>query len=301
MTFRATGPGKIEIDPRYAGGGMLRGLLYNFDFDDAHLTVLKHEHLHFFRTRALPLLSGDRGRIWLQGQASQLGNRAYNLDLSRQRVSRVVAFLNANGVASGCIQPDAVGEDLSTSTMPDDPRDRAVAFLILQRERHDPPPPPRIPPPPAVTTRFRLRQLSDVTIARVRPRIGRLGAGPAAEGMVFEIQDLDNGLSAFYGYSGIGMGAGLDLTPWLSGTDAGPWNRFTTSATMHVGDFGGPARFTTAGGGNYTINWIHIIGTPEGVDSAYLQINTGTTYGLGATTTVGALQRVAGPMPSNTH
>jgi hypothetical protein len=152
-----------------------------------------------------------------------------------------------------------------------------------------------------VTTWFRLRLLSDVTITRLRPRMGRLGAGPAAEGMLFEIQDLANGLSAFYGYSGMGMGAGLDLTPWLSGTDAGPWNGFATSAPMSVGDFGGPARFTSAGGGNYTSNWINIIGTPEGVDSVYLQINTGTTYGLGATTTAGVLQRVAGPMPANTR
>lgn len=296
MAFRATGAGQIEIDPRYAGAGMLKALLYNFDFDDAHVTALKREHIDFLRTRALPLLAGDRGSIWLQGQASQVGNRAYNLDLSRRRVNRVLAFLTTNGVASGRIQPDAVGEDASTSSVADDPRDRSVAFVILQRERRDPPPPPRIPPPPAVTTHFRLRLLGDLGITRVRPRMGRVGAGPAAEGMLFEIQDLENGLSAFYGYSGMGAGVGLDVTPWLSGTGAGPWNNFGTSAPMNVGDFGGPARFTTAGGGNYTVNWINIIGTPEGVDSVYLQINTGTTYGLGATSTVGVFQRVAGPM-----
>jgi outer membrane protein OmpA-like peptidoglycan-associated protein len=128
MAFRATGPGQIEIDPRYAGAGILRALLYNFDFDDAHVTALKREHVDFLRARALPLLAGDRGRIWLQGQASQVGNRAYNLDLSRRRVNRVVVFLNTNGVASGSIQPDAVGEDSSTSTVADDPRDRSVAL-----------------------------------------------------------------------------------------------------------------------------------------------------------------------------
>ena len=71
----------------------------------------------------------------------------------------------------------------------------------------------------------------------------------------------------------------------------------TTSAPMSVGDFGGPARFTTAGGGNYTVNWLHMLGTPKGVNSVYMMINTGTTYGGGATTTAGVLQRIAGPMP----
>lgn len=31
---------------------------------------------------------------------------------------------------------------------------------------------------------------------------------------------------------------------WLSGTDSGPWNGFTTSAPMNVGDFAGATRFT---------------------------------------------------------
>jgi hypothetical protein len=59
-----------------------------------------------------------------------------------------------------------------------------------------------------------------------------------------------------------------------------------------------PARFTTAGAGKYTINWFNMMGTPKGVDGAYIRINTGTTYGGGATITAGPLQRVAGPMPA---
>jgi hypothetical protein len=114
---------------------------------------------------------------------------------------------------------------------------------------------------------------------------------------LFEIQDLEHRLSAFYGYAGLGAGAGFNAA-WLSGTDAGPWNDFTTSAPMNVGDFDGPMRFTTAGAGNYTINYIHLLGTPDGVDAVYMRVNTGTTYGIGATTTAGPLQLVAGPMPS---
>jgi hypothetical protein len=118
--------------------------------------------------------------------------------------------------------------------------------------------------------------------------------------MLFEIQDVEHALSAFYGYSGIGIGVGFNLA-WLSGTDAGPWNAFTTSAPMSVGDFGGFTRFTTGGVGNRTLNWLHMIGTPKGVDSVYIMINTGTTYGGGITTTAGPLQRVAGPMPAESQ
>jgi hypothetical protein len=118
--------------------------------------------------------------------------------------------------------------------------------------------------------------------------------------MLFEIQDTQHRVSAFYGYSGMGIGLGINLA-WLSGTDSGPWNSFTTSVPMNVGDFGGPARFTTAGTANHTINFLHMLGTPDGVDSVYMRVNTGTTYGIGATTTTGPLQLVAGPMPAGTQ
>jgi hypothetical protein len=300
MTYRATGPGLIEVNPRYAGAGVLRALLYNFDFDDMAATDLKAEHSDFLRTRALPLLTGNHGMILLLGQASQVGTNAYYLTLSQRRVQRVVSFLTRNGVAVAQIRPDAVGEDQSTSRLRDDQRDRSVEFVIAPRPPLNQPTPRVVPPPPAQNTRFRVRLLGDVTLTgapRLSPPRGRLGTGPAAEAMLFEIQDVDHRLSAFYGYSGLGIGVGINAA-WLSGTDSGPWNAFTTSAPMNVGDFGGPARFTTAGAGNHTINYFHMLGTPDGVDSVYLRMNTGTTYGVGATTTAGPLQLVAGPMPA---
>ena len=303
MSYRATGPGLIEVDPSYGGAGMLKALLHNFDFDDMHINALKPEHAEFLRTRGVPLLAGNRGRIWLEGRASKVGTNDYNMRLSRQRVQRVVDFLNAAGILAAQIQPDAAGEEHSTSRLNDDELDRAVTFLILQRATHDPPPPRRIPAPPAVTTHFRLRLSGEITITgipRLRPPTGRLGGGPAADAMIFEIEDTEHHITAFYGYSGLGLGVGFSAA-WLSGTDTGPWNEFTTSAPMSVGDFGGFTRFTTGGGGNYTVNWLHMLGTPPGVDSVYMMINTGTTYGGGATTTAGPLQRIAGPMPSGSR
>ena len=297
MTHRATGPGLLDIDPRYGGAGMLKALLYNFDFDDMHVTELKKEHADFLRSRALPLLAQKRGKVWMLGQASKIGGNEYNLTLSRRRVQRVVDFFTRGGVSADQIQPEAVGEEQSSSRLQDDPRDRSVGFLILPRAQVDMPPEKKPPPPPAVTTRFRLRLLAETTITglpKFRPG-GRIGGGPATDAMIFEIRDIDHGLSAFYGYSGLGIGAGFSAA-WLSGTDSGPWNEFTTSAPMSVGDFGGFTRFTTVGGGNHTWNWLHMTGTPVGVDSVYIMINTGTTYGGGATSTVGPLQRIAGPM-----
>ena len=299
MTFRATGPGLIEINPRYTGTGVLRALLYNFDFDDMSVKDLKPEHAEFLRTRALPLLAQNRGMILLVGEASQVGTNQYNLKLSQRRVQRVVDFLTRNGVVSNQIRPDAVGEEQSRSPLPDDQRDRSVEFVIAPRPRHDQPLPRQVPPPPAVTTRFRLRQLGNLTLTgvpKVRPS-GRIGVGAAADAMLFEIEDVEHRLSAFYGYSGMGGGLGF-AAAWASGTTAGPWNDFTTSAPMNVGEFGGFTRFTTAGAWSFTVNWLHMMGTPQGVDSVYIRINTGNTYGGGATTTAGPLQRVAGPMPS---
>ncbi|HKV80393.1 MAG TPA: OmpA family protein [Candidatus Sulfotelmatobacter sp.] len=300
MTFKATGPGLIEIDSTYAGAGMLKALLHNFDFDDMNIPTLKSEHSDFLRTRAIPLLAENRGRIWLEGHASHIGTHDYNVQLSRKRVQKIVDFLTTNGIVANQIQPDAVGDSSSASRLKDDELDRSVAFVILQKGHFDPPPPRKTPAAPEVTTQFRLRLSAEITITgvpRIRPPRGKLGGGPAADALLFEIQDVEHKISAFYGYSGLGMGVGVNLA-WLSGTDAGPWNYFTTSAPMNIGDFGGLTRFTSAGGGNYTINYLNLLGTPPGVDAVYLKINTGTTYGGGATTTAGPLQRVAGPMPA---
>jgi OmpA family protein len=300
MTFRTTGPGRVDINSRYNGAGMLRALLYNFDFDDMAVSHLKAEHANFLRDRALPLLNRNRGMVFLLGQASQIGTNDYNLRLSQQRVKRVFTFLTNNGVAEKQIRPDAVGEEQSTSRNPDDPKDRSVEFVIVPRGLRSQSPPRLVPPPPPVTKHFRLRLLGDLTLSgtpKWSPSGGRLGGGAAAEGQLFEIQDTEHRLSAFYGYSGLGLGVGISVL-WLSGTAAGPWNDFTTSAPMNVGDFGGFTRFTSAGVWTETYNIMHMMGTPPGVEAVYMRVNTGKTYGAGATTTAGPLQLVAGPMPA---
>lgn len=125
---RATGPATVEdaVAPSGAPLGGAAVSLSNFDFDDA---TVKPEHQTWLRTQAVPRLAPP-ARIFLRGMASKVGNADYNRKLSRRRVDAVKAFLVSAGVNAGQIVTDFTGEDLSTSTNPDDPRDRAVIAVF---------------------------------------------------------------------------------------------------------------------------------------------------------------------------
>jgi hypothetical protein len=78
----------------------------------------------------------------------------------------------------------------------------------------------------------------------------------------------------------------------------GPWNEFATTGLMAVNQFGGSARFTTAGGGPWTINYFNMMGLPRDIatEPNPLKINTGVTVGFGLSSTVGLLTlRSTGP------
>ena len=77
----------------------------------------------------------------------------------------------------------------------------------------------------------------------------------------------------------------------MSATLSGPFNDFQTTKALAVTDFGGAARFTTAGTGPYTINFLNIMGLPPGTATIPnpLKLDTGFTVGFGASTSVGRL------------
>ena len=55
--FRLTGPGQVQIDVRRSGTGVLKALLYNFDFDDfadRKFRPLKPEHIKFLNDEVVP-------------------------------------------------------------------------------------------------------------------------------------------------------------------------------------------------------------------------------------------------------
>ena len=114
--FRKTGPGLIEVDSAYTGAGVLKALLYNFDFDDSD--VIKHNELkveftRFLADRVAPLLTDGKGQIWMRGSASRIGDERWNMELSENRVGRVYNFLMAQGVSDSQMQLKAVGEELA--------------------------------------------------------------------------------------------------------------------------------------------------------------------------------------------
>ena len=133
-------PAKIEILGATAEA-TIGALLFNFDFDDA---AVKPEHQAWLNEHAVPSLKATKQRVFLRGIASQKGDRQYNLDLSQRRVQAVSNFLIEQGVTVQQVVTTFTGEDLSTSLLADDERDRAVEAIFevsagpMRFERVDP-------------------------------------------------------------------------------------------------------------------------------------------------------------------
>jgi hypothetical protein len=187
---------------------------------------------------------------------------------------------------------EAVGEDLTTGHAADDERDRAVEFVVRPKKKGDPPPQRMIPRPQPVSQDFKLAMLAGIAgskLAKVAKYLkGKIGAGLAVDALFFNIWDTRNNLAMDFFYLAEGIGAGLMILPPFAASLHGPWNTFTTSAPISCHDFDGPARFTTAGVGNKSVNWIHLLGMLSAAP-VYMMINTGTMIGAGASSTVGTM------------
>lgn len=279
---KPTGRGTTDVDPKYSGPGMLKALLGNFDIDG---DTPKPEHVQFLSAKVVPLLAGNSGRIWMQGQASQTGSDAHNLALSKRRVRAVADILKRAGVAETQMQLDAVGESMSFGKNKEDPSHRAVALLVLPRAKDDPPPPPKPPAPedlPKVNTQFKIKMHANLNIAK----------GLAGDFSIFQIWDEKAALCSFYTFWAMGASGGLIPGQWLSATLAGPWTDFTVTKALAVNQFTGATRFTTGGAAWWTKNYINFMALPPGTatDPNPLPIDTGFTIGIGAGTSAGTMR-----------
>jgi len=200
--------------------------------------------------------------------------------------------------ASGAFNPTRLGAKTvamgATKLLVKKPRDesemrmnrRIEIFLTPGRSPSHPQPPPPPPPsditPPAVNTKFKLKMLGNWNIS----------AGVAADFSVFQIWDEKAGITSIYTYWAGGVAGGVISGQWFSGTLPGPWNDFTTDKPLAVNQFGGAARFTTAGGGSWTKNYINFMSLPSGASTVPnpLPIDTGFTIGISAGTSVGYLR-----------
>jgi hypothetical protein len=130
-------------------------------------------------------------------------------------------------------------------------------------------------------TQFKIKQHANLNVSKI----------VAVDFSIFQIWDQKAGKCSFYTYWAAG-GSG-SLTPgFLSATTAGPWNDLVVTKPMAVNRFTGPSRFSTAGGGSLTKNYINFMGLPPGIATVPnpLPLNTGFTYGINGGTSAGKMK-----------
>jgi hypothetical protein len=132
MGFSPTGKGKVEekqVGPPLSSVTGIQASLFNYDTNG---TTLKTEHKTWLDARAVPLLVADRSRtIQMTGSASKVGSNAANMIVSEKRVKGVRDYLVSKNVLPDQISFTFTGEELSTSQLENDERDRAVHVLVV--------------------------------------------------------------------------------------------------------------------------------------------------------------------------
>jgi hypothetical protein len=259
--------------------GGIRAALVNFDIDG---DAVKAEHKVFLDAQVVPLLRLPDALCILRGEASHTGSDAHNLDLSKRRAQNVLTFFASRGVFASRVRVQFVGESLAGASLAENSEARAVSVLVARTVRVPSPTPPTPTPKPVVdkTTLFKIRLLGALSSTAGAAQI---------ESMFFQIWAPSLSLTTFYNY--LSGGIGKSVGPPLSVTLKGPFNDFSTTAPIRTVDFAGPARFTTAGTGPFTVNFLNMMGLPPGVATIPnpLKINTGFTVGLGLSTSVGKM------------
>lgn len=138
-----------------------------------------------------------------------------NRALSFQRCEALKGKIGAYGPSVRFNIEQAEGDDESLGPNPDDGYDRAVEVLVYAV-----PPPKKITPPKVVSTRFEIRVVGG----------GSASLGLQADNYFFQIVDLTKLRTAFYFYTGGGLGISLPKIPGPgSVTKKGPPTPFTTS------------------------------------------------------------------------
>jgi hypothetical protein len=115
-----------------------------------------------------------------------------------------------------------------------------------------------------------------------------------AEGMMFDIHDLTNGLICVYNYVGLSESIGLPA----SASFRGPWNPFTTRVPMQVQNFGGLACSAGGGVGDTGVTGL-IIRPLFGMPIEIVPFQTGFTAGATlAGAGMGAFSAMFPPVPA---
>ncbi len=318
-----TGPGKIQERVTQRPNVLLIADLFNYNTDG---NLIKPEHKKWIDEKLKPLLKTHKCHVKLRGTASQVGDAAYNQNLSLERILRIKKYLTDLGFDESQVpgqEMQAAGESLSTSKNPNDEHDRAVRIVVavgrkilpawptivfapdILKRIPDPKPGqgklPNLPlpfpgmprpkpsdPPPGSGHRFRIKQVGSLDMS-----IPGVKAGASVMG--FRIQDLDNGMEVTC--TGAGANGGILATPSL--TLEGPWNHFQTSKPHELSEFNTNANSTSFFVvGSSSTNIMTVLLKPDFLATATttdpseivtFELRTGTTFGaaLVSTTVVG--------------
>jgi hypothetical protein len=293
-----TGPGRIKERVDNSKPNLIGIIdLYNYNKDG---NLLKPEHEDYLRRKIVKLLKGAEVHVKLTGAASKLGDRDYNLELSKERVLRVKRFLIDQGLPESKVpgqEMRAVGEETSRSEVEDDQWDRRVSVTIAWGVKSRPLPIPEIRVPETVIIEKLPGQTptpSPVPSPKSREwKIKHLGSAEGgvvgfvgAGAHLFWIVDKTNGTEIVCGLEAGSVGG--PGTP-VSITAKGPWSHFTTTDEHHISDFGGFAWFDSPpGAGPWSLGKTTL--TVVGISNPAIEVQTGFTFGAGTGS------RAAGPL-----
>ena len=262
--------------------------LYNYNIDG---NLLKPEHKAHIDQKVVPVLRKHKAHVKIIGTASQSGDRAYNQQLSVERVLRVKNYLLAKGFSESQVpgaEMRAYGEDLSTSKSSEDERDRAVKIVLAWGTKPQPiiifedivivgdrpvrlPVPRPRPIPSGVSKKWKIRYLSGADASLFK----MLGFS----GNALLIVDTTNNLEIVCVMAG-GTVSAFPGTP-ASVTLRGQWTDFATPDPHSITEFDSiisnmitPASVgPLSGEGRLTV---------PGISNGDIRFSTGFTFGASA-------------------
>jgi len=270
-----------SIDPTH-----MNARLWDFDVDG---TTLKANHFAWLDSSISRVNASNRSLIWkisVTGAASLTGtwidHNQHNSALGLARAQAVTKYLQ-DGLSVPGLDFDP---PFSAGTMfaslahhkvgVENDEDRC-AFVVITTDTIPPPIPPK-PTSIPLSREWGIKFVSGGSLTAI--------AG-GVESDLYDIADLKNNLHAYFEFrAGVVAGGVSSLIP-ITITGEGDWRTFSTSDAIHISDFDGPARFSTAGAGPLSINYLTL--SPKGgvmTVPATLEISTGVTFGAGASSTI---------------
>lgn len=185
---------------------------------------LLQAHVDFLDKEVAGVIRNMQGPwVDLFGYASRVGDARFNMTLSEQRISSIKQRISRYATLVNFQIQKGFGETQSGPNERDNSGYwRAVEVYVYA---HRPPPPK--PVPPIASTQFEIRVVGG----------GSMSAVIQADDYIFQIVDLARSKTAFYFYTGVGVGLSIPKIPGPgSMTYAGPPTKFGTSrsAELHM-------------------------------------------------------------------